>query len=99
MATPQEVLTPPGDRARRLPGSRASESEPSPRSNRRTTTSCLRLALQRTSRPPSGRPLAAPESDLWLLPSDSTTTAFLTPDIIDLQGSNQVSGRNRPGAQ
>ncbi len=71
------------------PVSRASASRPSPRSNLRTT-SCLRRALQRTSRPPSGRPLAAPERDPACWPIGPS----MTPDIIDLRRSNRVSGQN-----
>src|SRR5215217_5813077 len=70
--------------------SRANASNDSPRNRRRTTPS-LRRALQRTSRPPSGRPSGAPERD----PSLRSIPASMTPDIIDLHGSNQVSGWNR----
>jgi len=45
----------------------------------------LRRALQRTSRPPSGRPLGALVRDPSLLSFDIPATAFLTPDTgIDL---------------
>ncbi|MDP9414856.1 MAG: hypothetical protein M3Q08_12405, partial [Pseudomonadota bacterium] len=40
---------------------------------------------------PSGRPSGAPQPG----PSLPPIPASMTPDIIDLHGSNQVSGRNR----
>ena len=50
-----------------------------------------RRALQRTPRPPSGRPSGAPERD----PATSSIPDSMTLDIIDLQRSNRVSGQNR----
>ena len=49
------------------------------------------LRIELAARPPSGRPSGAPERD----PSLPSIPASMTPDIIDLHGSNQVSGWNR----
>src|SRR3954447_3113547 len=72
------------------PVSRARPSRLSPRSSR-STTSSLRRALQRTPPPPPRRPSGALERDSSL----PSIPVSMTPDIIDLHGSNQVSGRNR----